>query len=73
MIDRLQLANEIINVIETESQGVDVYLRGSLATDATDDFSDIDIGVQCSNKTDKVLSTEIIDLMQKRYDLLFFD
>ncbi len=54
MIERSQLADDIVKTIESELQDVDVFLRGSLATGATDNLPDIDFAVQSLNRTDLV-------------------
>lgn len=71
---RMETANAIIATFKKHPKVRDAFLRGSLSSSGfADDYSDIDIGIDVSGFDNWDFALEVPSLMQKDFDILFYD
>jgi predicted nucleotidyltransferase len=75
MVDnRMELANEIMEMLRKTPEVKDVFLRGSLAEDKMDEFSDIDIGIDVSGEDNGAFAAEKLpNLINQHFSVIFSD
>ncbi|TFB19581.1 hypothetical protein E3U55_10495 [Filobacillus milosensis] len=74
MDQRIDIAEEVINTVNSCNQVKKAFLRGSL-TDVMrkDKYSDIDIGIDVSGNDNGAFAKSLPKLMDQHFDILFYD
>jgi predicted nucleotidyltransferase len=70
---REEIAAEVMERLSIQLPGAAVSLRGSLASGNVDEYSDIDIGVEDTTRTDQVAAASVIQCMHDSCDVVFYD
>jgi predicted nucleotidyltransferase len=70
---RIVLANQIIEVLEKEEHVQSVYLRGSLSHGKTDEYSDIDIGIDVSGYDNGQYALNLFGVLNEHFSIIFND
>lgn len=73
MDDRLEFAQEVIRYLSKDEKVSEVCLKGSLADDTFDEYSDIDISVDVSGHDNGVYAINLPDFLSEKYNISFYD
>ena len=73
MDKRLEIAADVTRVFSGLPEVAEVALRGSLANQTADEYSDIDIGIDVSGHSNAAFAKSVAEHMEAAFDLHFSD